>query len=57
MYDFPVHDLHFYSHLCQERLLRSRKFATMATLQVGTILVAMAPEILELVTWFLKKSP
>ena len=73
MYDFPVHDcqqeqngslyfssifqMHFYSRLCQERLLRSRKFATMATLQVGTILVTMAPEILELATCFVKKSP
>ena len=28
-----------------------------ATLQVGTILVTMAPKILELVTWFVKKAP
>ena len=28
-----------------------------ATLQVGTILVTMAPKILELVTWFVKQSP
>ena len=28
-----------------------------STLQVATILVAMAPKILELATWFLKKSP
>ena len=29
----------------------------MSTLQLATILVAMAPKILELVTWFVKKSP
>ena len=28
-----------------------------ATLQVMTILVTMAPKILELTTWFVKKSP
>ena len=28
-----------------------------STLQVATILVAMAPKILELATWFVKKSP
>ena len=27
------------------------------TLQVATILIAMAPKILQLVTWFVKKSP
>ena len=42
--------MHFYGHLCQERLLRSKKFITMATLTVVTILVAMVPKILELAT-------
>ena len=28
-----------------------------SALQVATILVAMAPKILELATWFVKKSP
>ena len=30
---------------------------TRTTLQVATILVAMAPKILKLATWFVKKSP
>ena len=32
-------------------------FSQIATLQVATILVSMAPKILELATWFVKKSP
>ena len=28
-----------------------------STLQVATILVVMVPKILQLVTWFVKKSP
>jgi len=42
--------MHFYGRLCQERLLRFKIFAAMATLQVVTILVAMVPKILEFVT-------
>ena len=38
-------------------LLILNKNHTKTTIQVATILVAMAPKILELVTWFVKKSP
>ena len=31
--------------------------AVKSALQLATILVAMAPKILELATWFVKKSP
>ena len=39
------------------QLYRNSSTTQFSTLQVATILVAMAPKILKLATWFVKKSP
>ena len=37
--------------------MRNNNILLLSTLQVVTVLVAMAPKILKLVTWFVKTSP